>query len=269
MPFPFFPHIVLCAVFLLSACQGIQQTHSSGMSNNEKNLLTKADVARALGKQDEAIRYYRRAAEASQGAIRAHLELADIYAKRKQTHAALAIMQAAYALNPMSAEVVNTYAQQLLLANQNEKALEVAVEGLAHYPADVRLLNAAAVAYDRNGQHSKAQPLYHQAMHHATVVIEREYTANNLALSYVATQDYDSAIGLLNKQMPVAKNQPALRQLLALAYGAKGDADKAYEWGMMDLDASQMAENMQFYEQLRNGSIDAGVLFATEAAPRY
>jgi Flp pilus assembly protein TadD len=247
----------------LAACQGTPHAHMGvPLTAEEKIILTKADVARSLGRTEEAIAGYKTVAESSKTAVRAHLELADIYNQRKDGNAALDILQKAYVLNPSNNEVLKAYAQQLLLANRNADALNVAMEGLKHNPTDVRLLNAAGVAYDRQGEHEKAQRRYKEAMTHASAAIDNEYTTNNLALSYIATRHYDDAINLLKHHQSQASNQPALRQLMALAYGAKGEENKAYELGLIDLNVEQIKQNLEFYKQLGNGEIDPAVLFS-------
>lgn len=255
---------VLCVACLgIAACQPKSATSVAAVSSSEKEmqLLAQADAARALGNYELAAEHYRQAAEQSNGTVRAHLELTSIYRMQGKQNKALGILQYAYALNPSHAEVVKEYAKQALLMEENTLAQELASNGLKQNPNDARLLNIRGVAYDRAGEHRNAQNDYRKALEHSAALIDREYTVNNLALSLVADRQYAEAVTLLEMALPKAQNKPALRQLLALAYGVAGNADKAYELGLKDASLPQMQENLHFYRRLREGKIDKSILF--------
>lgn len=257
-------YVVLCMLLAVSACTSANQPSAPMMvaaSAEEKALLTKGDVARSLGRGGEAQEYYEQAAALSQGAVRAHLELAGMYETAGRQNDALDILQRAYALNPQSVEVLKGLAQQQLRKGNDASAVALATEGLALSPEDVRLLNVRGIAHDRAGDHAAAQQVYEQALAVLTGNVDREYTVNNLALSYIASGHYDKAIALAEPELPKAQNKTVLRQLLALAYGAKGDADRAYELGLMDLNVAQVRDNLAFYRQLGAGEVDSAVLF--------
>ncbi|MCH2548319.1 MAG: tetratricopeptide repeat protein [Alphaproteobacteria bacterium] len=230
------------------------------MTSEEKALITKADTARTLGKTDQAITLYHQAAELSQGAVRAHLELADMYMSRSQNDAAWQVLETAYGLYPNS-EVIKSYAQLALIQGDSQKTLALTQQALTYNPHDVRVLNTQAVALNRLGEHREAKDTLHTAMEHAAAAIDKEYTANNLALTYIALKDAERAIALIEKTLPRAQNKPELRQLLAMAYGVNGNTDKAYELGLMDMNVQQVQENLRFYRQLRDGKIDSRTLF--------
>lgn len=263
---PRFSFAVLCVAFLtVAACQPkpgapVAQAATGG---NERQLLMQADAERALGNDKLAAEHYLRAAEQSKGAVRAHLELAAIYRTQGEQDKALDILQRAHALNPSYGEVLKEYARQALLMGKDALALEKATDGLKQNPQDVRLLNIRGIANDRAGKHKEAQEDYRAALGFSTSPMDREYTTNNLALSLVADGRYAEAVTLLEAALPKAQNKAVLRQLLALAYGAAGNADKAYELGLKDLTLPQIQENLRFYEQLREGKTDKGVLFRT------
>lgn len=255
--------VVCIACLAIAACQPKPGGPAANAPSreNEKHLLAQADAERALGNYDRAEEHYRQAAEQSRGGVRAHLELAAIYRMQGKQDRALEILRRANGLNPDHAEVVKEYARQALLVGQNALARELASDGLKQNGEDVRLLNIRGVAYDREGEHRKAQADYRKALEHSAALIDREYTLNNLALSLVADGRYTEAVKLLEAALPKAQNKPALRQLLALSYGVAGNTDKAYELGLKDLNLPQMQENLRFYQQLREGKIDKGVLF--------
>lgn len=257
---------VLCiACLAVAACQSKpgEPAVQAPLSKTEQQLLTQADVERALGNYADAEAHYRQATEQSKGAVRAHLELAAMYRSQGKQDEALEILRRAHALGPHHVEVLKEYARQALLMGENAIALEKATEGLKQNPDDVRLLNIRGVAQDRAGEHKRAQKDYRKALGLSAVLVDREYTTNNLALSLVADGQAAEAVKLLEAALPKAQNKAVLRQLLALAYGVAGDADKAYELGLKDLNLPQIQENLRFYEQLREGKIDKGVLFKT------
>lgn len=258
-----FRYLVLCAALGLSACAPTQQvsTQQAAPSAEETALLTRADVARALGRRAEAQQLYEQAAATSQGSIRAHLELADMYRAAGRHKDALTMLEAAHALNPRNVEVLKGYAQQALRMGDDATARRMAEQGLSQSPEDARLLNVLGVVSDRAGEHQQAQEHYARAMAVLSGEVDREYTLNNYALSAIATHDYGKAITLLEPALPTARNKTALRQLLALAYGAKGELDHAYELGLMDMNVVQVQENLEFYRRFGRGEVDSAVLF--------
>lgn len=263
---PRFSLTVLCVACLtVAACQPKLDAPAAlaTPNENERQLLMQADAERALGNDERAAEHYLRAAEQSKGAVRAHLELVAIYRAQGEQDKALDILQRAHTLNPAHSEVLKEYARQALLMGKDALALEKATDGLKQNPQDMRLLNIRGVANDRAGDHKKAQEDYRAALGLSTSPMDREYTTNNLALSLVADGRYAEAVKLLEAALPKAQNKAVLRQLLALAYGTGGNPDKAYELGLKDLTLPQIQENLRFYEQLREGKADKGVLFRT------
>lgn len=230
-------------------------------TDEEMALLNQGDIARSLGKYDEAMQHYQAAAEMSKGAIRAHLELADMYQRAGRGQDERAILATAHALAPHSPQVAHAYGRSLLAAGDTQKALNVAADGLKSSPSDMRLLNLQGIALDSSGKHQDAQSLYRKALEAATVETEQAATVNNLALSLVASGHADEAIDLIEQQPASLQSDIQMRQLLALAYGVNGEKDKAYELGLRDLSLREVNENLRFYEQFRMGNIDPVTLF--------
>lgn len=246
-----------CVVLSLQACQSAP----TGLSGEEQTLLAKGDAARSLKRYGEAKTHYTQAAALSTGAVRAHLELAGLHVRANDTGKARKVLEQAHALNPGSVEVSKEYARILLQANEPRSAARIAGEALEYAPGDVRLLNLRGVSLDRLGRHGEAQAAYAQALRHAHTREDREVSANNHALSLVASGRYDAAIATILTHVPDAESSLETRQLLALAYGVKGDEDKARELGLRDLGTHAVEENLRFYRQLRDGTIPASTLF--------
>lgn len=251
----------------LAACQSQPETAPAvamAASADESALLRKGDTARALGDYSAAKQHYAQAAALSQGAVRAHLELADIYARDNENAERLAILQQAYHLNPSNLEVSKEYAHALLAAGDAAQAEAVARSGLRQSAEDVRLLNALGVALDQQGKHGAAQEQYRLAWPLAVAAIDREITLNNHALSLVVSGKSAQAIKQLEAELPQVQNKVAIRQMLALAYGIEGDADKAYELGLRDLSVSEVRENLDYYARLRSGEIPLQALLSPQ-----
>lgn len=253
---------LLTAALLLYGCATpVQSTTMQPISPEEQALLAKGDTARALSRYDEAKAHYTEAAALSSGATRAHLELASLHRRNGDMAEARQVLADAYALNPEANAVARDYAEVLLHQGETGKAMDVATQAVARNPNDVRLLNVQGVALDRMGDHKAAQARYIRAMERSDTPKHREITVNNQILSLVASGDYDTAISAAQAYLPKAQDKAALRQLQALAYGVKGDEDKAYDLGLQDLPIEQVSENLRFYEQLREGHIPMQSLF--------
>lgn len=253
--------MLVAAVILHGCATPVATTATQPITVEEQALLTKGDTARALGQYDEAQVHYADAAALSSGATRAHLELAALHRRNGKPDAAAQVLAEAYALNPEANAVARDYAEILLRRGQTGEAMDVATQAVARNPNDVRLLNVQGVALDRMGDHKAAQSRYIRAMERSSTLKDREITANNQILSLVASGDYDTAISAAQAYLPQAQDKPALRQLLALAYGVKGEEDKAYDLGLQDLPIEQVSENLRFYAQLREGQIPMKNLF--------
>lgn len=254
----------LLAVLPLAGCASAGADKApmlAPLTTQERALLAKGDAARALARHDEAMEYYRQAAAASAGATRAHLELAALQRREGRLKEAETILAEAYALNPRSYSVLRDYAELALYNGDDALAARLAQEGLARLPGDVRLLNVRGVVLDRAGRHKEAQRHYARAMTHSHTEKEREAAANNRILSLIASGDYERAIRAAQTSLPRARDKPAMRRLLALAYGVRGEVDKAYDIGLQDLDIAQASENLRFYRQLRRGETPMRSLF--------
>jgi Flp pilus assembly protein TadD len=262
---------IACSLFLglLAACQSATTAaptvHAVAATDEEMSLLRKGDTARALGDIPAAELHYQQAASLSQGAVRAHLELADIYALQGEAAKRKAVLKDAYALNMTNPEVSKEYAQVLLAAGEAAEAEAVARNGLQYSAQDVRLLNVLGVALDQQGKHTEAQTYYAQAMEFSSAAVDKEITLNNHALSLIVDGKAAQAIAQLETELPHVQNKAALRQMLALAHGVEGNTDKAYELGLRDLSVREVKENLDYYARIRSGEIPRQSLLAPQS----
>ena len=98
------------------------------------------------------------------------------------------------------------------------------------------------------GDHRGAQARYLEAMKFAPEVLSLR---NNLAISLALSGDYDAAIGHLAEIAGDPGATARNRQNLALVYGLAGDVEKAAEIGRLDLDESEVRNNLAYYARLR------------------
>lgn len=110
-------------------------------------------------------------------------------------------------------------------------------------------LNARAVALDYLGRHKDAQQFYAQAL---LVAPNSAMLRNNMALSHIFSEQYDEAIKLLQPLSASPQSSPTIRQNLALAYGMKGERERALNLLKRDLSEEKAQQNLAFYEHYRS-----------------
>ena len=167
----------------------------------------------------------------------------------------------AFVATAETSETDRARAEAYLAAGEDAKAAEITEAYVTLLPDDIAWRNIAGLLADRAGEHEKAQAIYLAALENKAIgAVEAEYTRNNLALSYLVSGNPRSAIILLKPHVQSAARQKETRQLLALAYGAAGEEDKAYELGLADLSVEEAAENLKFYQQFRADGFKRDVL---------
>lgn len=258
--------LATCALLLaLGGCDEIRSLDRmvggpTELSDKEKNLLLLGASMQKSGDFKGAEEAYQRAIEMSGGNPAAHLALADTYLQQGKDQQALEMLEQAYQHTPHDAKLNLALGKLSIRRNEATKALNYFTAGLKGAPHDVDLLNGQGIALDMQSKHKKAEKAYKAALKNA----ESDHMVqikNNLALSHIMSGKYDKAIALL-EGMSETKDAAVLRQNLALAYGLKGDFVKAREWGGKDMDATQLEQNIKFYQQYR------GNLILQEATPQ-
>lgn len=76
---------------------------------------------------------------------------------------------------------------------------------------------------------------------------------NNMAISAALAGDIDLAISTLEGAPRAARNNPQIRQNLALFYGIKGDLGRAEALARIDLDDAAVLNNLAIYSRFRAG----------------
>jgi Flp pilus assembly protein TadD len=183
-----------------------------------------------------------------------------------QTEKQLQILKQVYLNNPTDAKIAAIYGKKLVGAGQGNAAIPVLDPVAASPAADWRIHSALASAYDQAGQFQDAKSQYEKAL--AKKPGETS-VLNNMGMSYILQGDPKSAETILRQaaQSPQSKNEPRIRQNLALAVGLQGRFDEAREIASKDLPADQVEANMEYlrkmmsksntWQQLSDGSQDS------------
>ena len=92
---------------------------------------------------------------------------------------------------------------------------------------------------------TKPQEIYEKAL---SISPGTPAIQNNYALSMILNDQIDEAIQQLEKLSARVEGSPTIRQNLALAYGLKGNSQRARELNLKGLSPEQAEENLQFYK---------------------
>ena len=222
---------LLLLLALLPACSMLQETAVDPktlppLSGQERALLISADASMQVGDFTAAEKNYLSAVARSKGHVIAHLSLADLYLRQKNTKAAEAILDKAAALHPNNPEVNWWLGKLALKENDAARALEYFQAGLKNDTADVNLLTGAGLAQDMLHAHEAAQVLYLRALS-LNPTADLSVVRTNLAMSYLLSDEAQKAVKLLQPEVKKKGAPLAMKHNLALAYGVLGQDEKA------------------------------------------
>lgn len=132
----------------------------------------------------------------------------------------------------------------LLKAGKTDAAIDVFDDWIDKEPKEAGAYHGMALALDLKKEHLKAQEYYAKALQlkPASVAIK-----NNLALSYIMSNQPMLAIGELEGVRKRAPKNAKVRYNLALAYGVSGKPEKARALLAKDLPEKQIQENLAAY----------------------
>lgn len=166
-----------------------------------------------------------------------------------QVERQLQIIKQLHTSNPGDAKIAAIYGKKLVGAGQGAEAIPVLQSATADLKADWRIYSALGSAYDQAGQFEQARGEYEKAL--AKNPGETSIL-NNMGMSYILQGDPKSAEEVLRKASlsPKAKNEPRIRQNLALAVGLQGRYDEAREIASKDLPADQIEANMAYLQSM-------------------
>lgn len=219
------------------------------LSEKDRGLMAMAHSLRDGGHLKEAANVYSQMAASSSGSVDAHLELASIYRKMNQVPDAITTLEKARILQPRNVRVINALGNAHIAAKQPESAIHIFDEGIRIDESNAASYNGKGIALDNLERHDQAQAQYRKAL--ALKPTNAADITNNLAMSLILSSHFDEAVDLLEPLMDQPTTSKTMRQNLALAYGLKGNSQKALDMNLKDLKPEQAKENMRFYEHYR------------------
>lgn len=138
------------------------------------------------------------------------------------------------------------YAKSLLAAGHKARALKTFQEVAAVRTDDWHVYSAMGIAFDAHGQYGAAIGAYQHAL---TLSPDNPVVFNNLAMSQAMSGQLQLAISTLETAAGYNRSNPHIRQNLALLYAINGEEDKAKALAAMDLNSSDLENNLTFYRR--------------------
>lgn len=165
----------------------------------------------------------------------------------------LQIMKQLHSSNPGDAKIAAIYGKKLVGTGQGTAAIPVLQSAAADPKADWRIYSALGTAFDQAGQFEDARSEYEKALAKSP---GETSVLNNMGMSYILQGDPKNAEAVLRKASlsPKSKNEPRIRQNLALAVGLQGRYDEAREIASKDLPADQIEANMEYLQSMMSKS---------------
>lgn len=218
-------------------------------------LLRAGDATRASGDLASAVTFYRRAHALAPDQTAPLIRLGETLAGLGAANEAAESFRAAVERDPKDADAQRGLGNALLALNQPQLAVQNFTAANAIKP-DARSYNGIGVANDMTARHRAAQSAYQQGLLLASNNLQLQ---NNLALSLMLSGDYPEAIEILRAITGDPAATPRHRQNLAMAYGLAGDIKEAARVARVDLEESQVQNNLSYYLTLRSLNDSAAV----------
>jgi Flp pilus assembly protein TadD len=211
-------------------------------------LLRAGDATRASGDLASAVTFYRRAHSIAPDQALPLIRLGDTLAGLGAANEAAESYRAAVERDPKEADAHRGLGNALLALHQPQLAITSFTTANAIKP-DARCFNGIGVANDMTARHRAAQAAYQQGLQLASSNLQLQ---NNLALSLMLSGDYPEAIEILRAITSDPSATSRHRQNLAMAYGLAGDIKEAARVARLDLEESQVQNNLSYYLTLRS-----------------
>ncbi|MEZ5667770.1 MAG: tetratricopeptide repeat protein [Alphaproteobacteria bacterium] len=236
----------------LSGCAGLDfdgWLDGAGSGSSEAaRLVRMGDFTLSRGDQVTAIALYEQALAMDPDSTAALSRLGELQQQVGAGASAIDTYQAAADRSPNDPATLRRLGNALIAETRPEDALPYLQQALALADSpEVR--GSLGVALDLIGQHRMAQENYRAGMASAP---ENINLANNLALSLALSGDYDAAVALASEVGQSALATPRHRQTLAMVLGLAGRDTEAAEVAARDMNATDVAANLDYYQLLRS-----------------
>ena len=239
----------IACISMLVGCQPAATTTTqnfSALSPTERRLFEQASERRAAGKTGEAIELYTQAAQLSSGSVEAHVAIAEILRAANNAAQSLNMLGEALRIKSTDARLHMEKGFSLVALSKYDEAIRSFDQAITFDEELGSAYSGKAVAYDLQGQHSKAQQMYSEAKARG---LGTPALDNNYALSLIFSGKHDGAIALLTPHADSSYATTTMKQNLALAYGLKGDVGRAKHYASDGLDPASAKKNLDFYKR--------------------
>ncbi|MCP4328748.1 MAG: tetratricopeptide repeat protein [Alphaproteobacteria bacterium] len=248
----------VCSTLALSACTTDpvmeSMTKDPRLSPQEQTIATAqrfmrlGDAAMAAGDARTAVGFYSRAVRLESDDYPMLIQLGDALNDLGAYAFAAEAYQKVLEFAPRDPEALRGLGNAMLAQNRPLLAREK-YETALEVSADPRLLGAIGITLDMTGDHKAAQSYYRKGLEQAPGNLTLN---NNLALSLTLDGQHGEAIDILKQVATDPNANLRHRQNLALVFGLAGRTKDARMVSEMDFDPQTVAENLAYYEVLRD-----------------
>lgn len=244
-------------ILVLVSCGGPVPTQEEIKQDNRDNraeqLIRVADSTRAGGDFANAMQLYARAAALKSDWNVPLKRLGETALVTGEYARARNAFEKATFIDPRDVDSFLGIGRANIKMGEYESALEAFENAARLSPEDNRGHNGAGVTLDLMGAHVQAQDRYVTGMEKAPDNLPLQ---NNLGLSLALSGEYRDAINVLREASIAPGAGQETRSNLALVYGLMGDEQNARETAMLDLNPTEVANNLSYYARLRAMSSD-------------
>ncbi|USG62949.1 tetratricopeptide repeat protein [Sneathiella marina] len=217
-----------------------------------KQLVKIADKAWANNDASTAIRLYATAAKEQPKNPEPLLKIANILRKTGRTDDAINVYERIFEFDPYNIAAYHGVGYTNLQQEKPLQATKAFASALTIDGNNASSLGGMGIAYDKAGDHEKAQDYYKRAIKADPINLNYK---SNLALSLALSGQTEKAIAILKVVTEDPAATPKHRQTLALAYGMAGKSKEAMKYSRMDLSEKDARNNALYFEAL-NGTTD-------------
>jgi Flp pilus assembly protein TadD len=227
-------------------------------------LMRIGAAAQSGGDLPNALGVYRRAAELAPQDPAPLIAAGDVLVQMGNINEAIVSYNAALVRPGDTQGAQVGLARAFLKTGKPELALTPLSKALEASPDDPKLLLLLGVTKDLAGSHLEAQADYRSGLVRAPG--DPGLTVD-LALSLALSGNYPNAISVLQPLATSPAGTAQERQTLALIYGLAGNPAEAARLGRLDLDDAAVAQNLAYYQSLRELSPEARTQAILSAGP--
>ena len=174
-------------------------------------------------KNDEAIKYARKALEINPQLIDPYIWISRAHSQRKDYEKALEIVRELEELHPDEGLVHRCRADIYLQTEKYEEALESILEAKKKYPKDFWTMRLEAVIYQRNEKWDESIEVYQYMIEHFA---QNPIYEIGLATAYLETGKPILAENVLRQVWIKRKYQPEILKLMNRALAAQGNPEE-------------------------------------------